>query len=443
MKPMPRPAAAGADKADRHALSDDRLFDLFQQMSFGYFLDEANPRNGLIRDRTRRSAPASIAAVGMALTAYPVGVERGLMTRPQAVATTLATLRFFRNSPRGPEADATGHKGFYYHFLDMETGRRAWKCELSTIDTALLLAGVLTAAQYFGGDSQDEREIRSLAEALYARVDWQWALDGGDAVKLGWKPESGFQRYGWRGYNEALLLYVLGLGSPTFPLPAQSYRAWLSTYRWRRVYGHEYLFAGPLFIHQMSHVWIDFRGIRDAFMREKGIDYFENSRRATYVQREYAVRNPRGFGGYGEDCWGITASDGPGAQVREIDGVRRRFRGYCARGVPYGPDDGTLSPWAAAASLPFAPEIVLPVLRYFHGIDLHDGNPYGFAASYNPTLPGRHPAGWVSPEHVGVNQGPIPLMIENHRTGLVWKLTRQCPHIVTGLRRAGFSGGWL
>lgn len=439
MKPLPPPLSAGADIT----LSDDALLDMVQRVSFDYFVHEANPRNGLVRDRTRASSPASIAAVGMALTAYPLGVERGYMTRRQAIARTLAALRFFWNSPQGPEPDATGHKGFYYHFLDMRTGRRAWKCELSTIDTVLLLAGMLAAAEYFCGDSQDECEIRTLAEALYARVDWQWALDGGDTVCLGWKPRSDFQRYRWRGYNEALLLYVLALGSPTFPLPAECYHAWLSTYRWKKVYGCEYLFAGPLFIHQMPHIWIDFRDIRDAFMHDKGIDYFENSRRATYVQRDYAIRNPRGFAGYDDKCWGLTASDGPGAQVTAGDGAHRRFRGYCARGVPYGPDDGTLSPWAAAASLPFAPEIVLPTLRHFHDIGLHNGNPYGFTASYNPTLPGRNPAGWISPEHVGVNQGPIPLMIENHRTGLVWNLMRKNPHILTGLRRAGFSGGWV
>lgn len=426
------------------ALDHDRLAAL-QKVSFDYFLKQRNPANGLIADRTRADAPASIAAVGMALTAYPVAVARGFMTRSAAIERTLATLRFFWNSKQGPEKDATGHKGFYYHFLDMKSGRRAWNCELSTIDTTLLMAGVLLAGAYFRENAEDEAEIRRLADALYRRVDWAWAQDGGAAVTMGWKPERGFLPYHWIGYDEALILYVLGLGSPSHPLSSQSYAAWLTGYRWKKLYGREFLYAGPLFIHQMSHIWLDFRGIQDAFMREHGSDYFINSRQAAYVQRQYAISNPRGFEGYHENCWGITASDGPGQQARSIDGVERRFWGYRARGVPFGPDDGTISPWATVASLPFAPEIVLPALTHFHDIGLRDDHPYGFTASFNPTLGGSEDfrRGWVSPEHVGINQGPIALMIENYRSDFIWKLMRGCPHVVAGLRRAGFSGGWL
>jgi hypothetical protein len=432
------------DTANTHPLSE-RLLAALQRISFDYFLNEVNPDNGLVADRTRQGSPASIAAVGMALSAYPVAVARGFMARAEAVERTLATLRFFHARRPGPEPDAPGDQGVYYHFLDMESGRRVWKCELSTVDTALLFAGMLTAAAYFREDDGDEREIRALADALYRRADWRWALNGGATVAHGWRPERGFLRYRWEGYDEALILYVLGLGSPTYPLPPESYAAWLSGYRWKTVYGHEIAYAGPLFIHQLSHVWIDFRGIRDSFMRDHDSDYFENSRRATHIQREYAIRNPRGFAGYGENCWGITASDGPGPLTCKIDGVERRFRGYLARGVPFGPDDGTLSPWAVAASLPFAPEIVLPALRYFHDIDLKDANPYGFRASFNPTLAAAdgHPHGWVSPDHVGINQGPIALMIENHRSDFLWRLMRACPYVANGLRRAGFAGGWL
>jgi hypothetical protein len=416
-----------------------------QRASFAYFLNEANPDNGLIADRTGKGSPASIAATGLALSAYPVGVARGFMSRADAVARTLATLRFFRDAPHGPEPDATGHKGFYYHFLDMKTGRRVWKCELSTVDTALLLAGVLAAAGYFREDGEDEAEIRRVADMLYRRADWRWAQNGGAMVSHGWRPEKGFLRYRWEGYDEALILYVLGLGSPSFPLPPESYRAWLSGYRWKTVYGREFLYAGPLFIHQLSHIWIDFRGIRDAFMRERGSDYFHNSRTATYVQRDYAIRNPRQFAGYGENCWGISASDGPGPMKCRIDGAARRFSGYLARGVPYGPDDGTLSPWATVASLPFAPEIVLPALTHFQSLDLQDDNPYGFTSSFNPTLPAtdRHVRGWVAPDHIGINQGPIALMIENHRSDFLWRIMRACPYVAEGLRKAGFSGGWL
>ncbi|MBN9241755.1 MAG: hypothetical protein J0I98_03060 [Mesorhizobium sp.] len=422
--------------------ADNALLDDILRLAFDYFVKEANPENGLVADRTKPGAPASIAATGLALSAYPLGVERGLMSRPAAVERTLATLRFFRNAPHGPEPDATGHRGFYYHFLDMERGRRVWKCELSTIDTALLIAGVLVAGEYFRADDQAEAEIRALADALYRRVDWQWMQNGGTTVVHGWRPERGFLRYRWEGYDEALILYVLGLGSPTFPLPPQSYEGWLAGYRWMNVYGHGMAYAGPLFIHQMSHVWIDFRGIRDAFMREHDSDYFENSRRATYVHREYAIRNPRRLRGYHENCWGVTASDGPGPARRTVDGVERRFYGYQSRGAPHGPDDGTLSPWAAAASLPFAPEIVMPALRHYHAIGLKTGNPYGFTASYNPTFAAGDP-GWMSPDHVGINQGPIPLMIENHRSDFLWRLMRSCRPIVTGLKRAGFTGGWL
>lgn len=425
-------------------LSEELLATL-QRKTFDYFLNEVNPSNGLVADRSKDRAPASIAAVGLALTAYPVGVARGFMTREQARTRTLTTLRFFWNSRQGPEPDATGHKGFYYHFLDMKTGRRTWQCELSTIDTALLLAGVLTADAYFHEENEEEEEIRSLSEKLYRRADWNWARNGRSTVTHGWRPERGFIRHRWKGYDEALVLYVLGLGSPTHPLPSESYAAWLSSYEWKDIDGRELVYAGPLFIHQLSHIWIDFRGIQDRFMRDHGSDYFENSRQATYVQREYAIRNPLEFAGYNENSWGITASDGPGRKTRRIGGIERKFYGYRARGAPYGPDDGTLSPWATVASLPFAPEIVLPALRHFHDIDLKVDDPYGFKTSFNPTLATPHSAstGWVAGDHLGLNQGPIVLMIENHRTDFLWRLMRNCPHIVRGLRRAGFKNGWL
>lgn len=418
-----------------------------QRETFDYFLHEVNPANGLIVDKTSPNCPSSIAATGLALACYPVAVERGFMTRRAAVARVLATLRFFWTSAQGPEPDATGHHGFYYHFLDMQTGRRAWECELSTIDSTFLLAGALAAAAYFDADSGEEREVRELADALYLRADWQWAQNQGATVTHGWKPESGFIKYRWQGYDEALLLYILGLGSPTHPLPESSYAAWASTYRWERHYGYEYLYAGPLFTHQLSHVWVDFRGIQDAFMREKGIDYFENSRRATYVQQRYAIENPGGFIGYGEHCWGITASEGPGPAALEVNGIQRKFEDYVARGVPYGPDDGTLAPWALVASLPFAPEIILQAIHFcIHQAKLKAYNRYGFKASFNPSHPGEtgNPYGWwVSPWHFGLNQGPIVLMIENCHSGLLWRLMRDCPYIVSGLRRAGFAGGWL
>src|SRR5262245_31951517 len=271
----------------------------------------------------------------MALSSYVVGAEHGLVARAEAAERVLATLRFFWESPHGPEPDATGHKGFYYHFLDVQTGRRAWECELSTIDTAILLAGVLCAAAYFDGGTVSERKLRELAQALYRRADWNWARDGAASVRHGWRPERGFLPFRWTGYNEALMLYLLGLGSPSHPLPEESYRAWTRTYRWRKLYGIEYLHAGPLFIHEMSHIWIDFRGIQDEYMRARGIDYFENSRRATLAQRAYAIRNPGGFAGYGANVWGLTAGDGPAEVRRTVGGRRREFWTYSARGASH------------------------------------------------------------------------------------------------------------
>ena len=427
----------------RDTLSENETLKQLQQDTFGYFLYETNPRNGLVPDNTREDSPASMTAIGLGLASYPVAVERGYITRAEAAARVLTTLRFFSNSPQGTEPDATGYKGFYYHFLDMETGKRALNCELSTIDSTYFLAGALAAATYFNQNTPTEDAIRTAADALYRRVDWQWAMNGGPTVSHGWRPEEGFLKYRWEGYSEAILLYVLGLASPTYPLAPESYQAWTQTYGWENIYGYEHVSAGPLFIHQLSHVWIDFRGIQDEYMRQRGIDYFENSRRATYVQREYAIRNPQGFKGYNENAWGVTASDGPGQGSHIVDGVERQFFDYLARGAPYGPDDGTLAPWAVVASLPFAPEIVLPALDYINQTYPELTSKYGFKCSFNPTFPSDAGKGWISKGYYGLDQGPIILMIDNYLSGFFWQLMQGCPYVVNGLRRAGFTGGWL
>ena len=427
-----------------HAFTDEDL-EALQRATFEYFWTESNPANALIADNTGAGhVPASIAGCGMALSSYAVAAARGFAERPLIAARVLTLLEFFRDAPQGPEPDATGYKGFYYHFLDVQDGTRARRCELSTIDTAILLAGALTAACYFDADTPVERAVREVADELYRRADWNWARDGGAAVAHGWKPERGFLRYRWTGYNEALVLYLLGLGSPTHALPTESYEAWESTYRWTRLYGIELLYAGPLFIHQMSHMWVDFRGVQDRFMRAHHMDYFENTRRASYLQREYATRNPRGFRGYGASCWGITAASGPGPSTRTIDGIERRFFDYKARGAPFGPDDGTIAPWATVASLPFAPEIVLPALEHFRERYPEMITEKGLTCSFNPTFPDESTNhGWVSDGYYSLDQGPVVVMIENYRSGLVWRLMRHCPYIVTGLKRAGFAGGWL
>lgn len=423
----------------------EKLLSDLQSDAFKYFISEVNPDNGLVVDCTKGGWPCSIAAVGMALAVYPVGVEHDFISREEAIERTLKKLRFFADSEQSKSPTATGYKGFYYHFLDMQTGRRAWQCELSTIDSTFLFAGMLAAAAYFDRDSEEESEIRRLADELYRRADWRWVTDSGALLCHGWRPESGFLPYRWEHYDEALLAYVLGLGSPTHPLAAESHQMRSSAYQWRKVYDYEYLYSAPLFTHQLSHIWIDFREIQDSFMREHHSDYFENSRRATYVQREYARRNPNEFKGYSEVCWGPTACEGPGPKVLTIEGIERVFFDYVARGVPDGPDDGTLAPWAVVASLPFAPEIVLPTLEHFNEIEVGVDHPYGLEATFNPTFPDDkcRKGGWLSPWHYGINQGPIVLMIENYRSNFLWQLMRKCRYVVEGLRRAGFAGGWL
>ena len=424
--------------------TDQELLRL-QRTTVLYYLHETNPDNGLVRDKTDPAAPCSIAAVGLALATIPAIVERGVIIRKFAAKIVRRRLRSLIDLPQGPEPDAAGYKGFFYHFLDIDTGRRVWNCELSTLDSAFLLAGALTCVTYFDADTEDEAEVRQLGDALYRRADWDWARDGGATLTHGWKPESGFLPHRYQGYDEGLLLYILGLGSPTHPLPPESYASYCATYQWKKIYGRELLYSGPLFTHQLSHLWVDFRGIRDAFMRERGSDYFENSRQATFVQQEYAIRNPLGFEGYGEYCWGFTACDGPGWITRTVNGVERQFYDYIARGAPFGPDDGTVAPWVVVASLPFAPEIVIPTVRHFAGLNLGMTTPYGFKPSFNESFSVEDsPTGWwVTPHHFGIDQGPVVLMIENYRSGLIWDIMRRSSYVIEGLRRAGFTGGWL
>lgn len=422
--------------------------------TFRFFWETTDPRTGLAPDRWPTRSFSSIAAVGFALSAYPIGVARGWITRAQARTRTLRTLATFAQAPQGPQADAAGYKGFFYHFLDMRTQRRFGRCELSTIDTTLLLGGVLFAQSWFDADHPDERAIRDLAEQLYRAVDWSWAVRRAPFVSMGWTPEHGFIADDWNRYCECHLLYLLALASPTHPLPRETWDAWTATFdkAWTTTPQPHIGFA-PLFGHQYSYCWVDFRGVRDRFMRAHGLDYFENSRRAAYAQRAYAIANPQGFTGYGADMWGLTACDGPGDFSLDVAGRRRSFYGYAARG-PGERDDGTLAPTAALGSIAFAPEIVAPAAAAMHaryGRAIYGR--YGFIDSFNPTLTGTRPplqagrmtreAGWVDGDWLGIDQGPILMMIENHRSGLVWAALRRSPHIRRGLERAGFTGGWL
>lgn len=416
-----------------------------QLNSFNYFLKQSDSVTGLPADSTEPGAPCSIAVTGMALSCYTIAVENSWLTRSEAAEKVLKILRFFYNSKQGKETDATGHNGFYYHFLDVRTGKRAWNSELSTIDTALLIAGALSAATYFSEENKRAEEIRQLALALYKRVNWQWASKPGGCIRHGWRPGRGFLKYNWdENYSEAIILYILAMGSPTYPISSDGYKQWTASFDLLNIYDSKVLYAGPLFIHQFSHMWIDFRGIQDAFNIQAGFDYFENSRRATYIHRQYAIENKQGYKHYNENCWGLTASNGPGRKTLKIDGIKRTFFGYKARGAPYGPDDGTVSPWAAIASLPFAPEIVTAAIRYeIEQMHLPHKKPYGFKASFNPSYPSANGKGWASPWYYGINHGPIIIMIENYKTGIFWQTMKRCPYLVKGLQAAGFTGGWL
>ncbi len=437
----------------------DPVVNNLQRRTFRFFWHTANRTNGLVPDRFPSPSFASIAGMGYALTAYVVGAERGYVSRSQARVRTLRTLRFLARLPQGPEEQGVaGYRGFYYHFLHMHNGLRFGTTELSTVDTALLLAGVLLVQTYFDSDSRSEREIRRLADEIYKRVDWVWAQNGGKTVSLGWRPESGFIPFDWRGYNEAMLLYILALASPTHPVEPSAWDEWTKTYSesWGTFSGQEFLAFGPMFGHQYSHVWIDFRGIQDAYMRDKGIDYFENSRRAAYAQREYASTNPMRWRGYDSEIWGLTACDGPANTVQEFDNEERGFFTYMARGTaaPRVVDDGTIAPTAAVGSIAFAPEIVIPTIRAFRArYGQHLYQRYGFLDAINPSftfqdVPLRHGqiidgVGWVATDYLAIDQGPIVAMIENYRSGLIWSIMKRNPHIRRGLERAGFTGGWL
>ena len=431
------------------------FLDTLERRTFNWFWERSDPNTGLTPDRWPTKSFSSVAAIGFALTAYPVGVERGYVARADAAQRTLNTLRFMFNAPQGTQpANVTGYKGFFYHFLDMQTGFRFERVELSTIDTSLLLGGILFAQSYFTGADPTESAIRAYADSIYLRVDWAWAVNQPNVVSMGWHPESGYINADWRGYDEGMIVYVLALGSPTHSINPASWAEWTKTYVWADFYGQTHVNFAPLFGHQYSHIWIDFRGIQDAYMRGKGIDYFENSRRATLSQRSYAIANPGQWRDYGANVWGLTAGDGPFDTTFVIGGRSRQFFTYRARGAAANEiqDDGTIAPTAAGGSVPFAPEIAIPALiamREKYGDNLFTN--YGFVDDFNPTLvegtarygrivPG---VGWFDTDYLGIDQGPIIAMIENYRSDLIWKTMRKNKYIVAGLEKAGFTGGWL
>jgi hypothetical protein len=435
------------------------FYEEIEQRTFRFFWETANPTNGLVPDRWPTRSFASIAAVGFALPAYAAGATRGWCSRAEARDLTLATLRFFWTAPQGPAASGTiGHAGFFYHFLDDETGLRFRDSELSSVDSSILLMGALFAGQFYDSDDSDEREIRRLTSALYERADWNFfRADGRRAISMGWRPDQGLIAQDWVGFNEGMFVNILALGSPTHPAPANLWEQWTKPYPrfWRGEGPTRRLAFAPLFGHQYSHIWIDFRGIRDTAMRRAGFDYFVNSRRETYANRAYCIADPMRWRGYSADVWGLTACDGPGDFNLPYGGETRRFYGYAARGPlgePDGRDDGTIAPTAALGSLPFAPEIAVPcaaALRRRPGLF----DRYGFKDSFNPsfTYPDVKPEtgsvdpkhGWVARDYLGIDQGSILLQAANYRDEFVWRYLRRVPAIRRGLLRAGFIGGWL
>jgi hypothetical protein len=406
----------------------DQLLDTLQHTAFNFFWYEANPANGLIKDRSAAGAPCSIASVGFGLTAITIGIEHGWVSRAAARDRVLTTLNTFWVGPQGSEATGKiGYKGFFYHFLDMTSATRTWTSELSTIDTGLLLAGILSAKQYFSADDSVETRIRALADSIYRRMDWEWFRNFNPGILMGWMPGTQFGGYGqWVGYNEASIMYILALGSPSYPISYTGWQKWTQGYSWQSWYGHSYVNFPPLFGHQYSHCWIDFRNIADEYMRNKGITYFENSRRATLAQRAYCRANPGGFVGYSDSLWGITASDVPP--------VLHGGNTYMARGAPPAQDDdGTITPTAPISSLPFAPDSVLPTIRtMWDNYRAQLWTPYGFRDAFNPTV------NWWGSDVIGIDQGPIIIMIENYRTGKVWDSFMKNEDVQRGLQRAGF-----
>ncbi len=457
--PVAAPASSGVPTFHALPAAQRGLLNNLEKRTFEFFWQTANPKNGLIPDHWPSKSFSSIAAVGFGLTAYGIGAERGYITRDQAVSRTLATLKFFANAPMGPDENGeTGYKGFYYHFLDMRSGLRDAHSEVSTIDTTLLMAGVLFAQSYYDRDTPREQQIRKLADTLYRRINWNWAQRRAPLVSMAWTPGGAFNSHDWQGYDEAMILYVMALGSPTHAVKPAAWTAWTKTYAksWGRFNGQMQLGFAPLFGHQYSESWIDFRGIQDAYMRQHHLTYFRNSRRAARAQRAYAIANPGHWTGYGANIWGLTACNGPANVTWTHNGVKRVFHGYTARGVDINHtwDDGTIAPTAAAASIGFAPKIALPAIEAMYtryGKTIY--GKYGFLDAFNLSfhvkntdlrtgrlVPGF---GWVDSEYLGIDEGPILLMLENYRSGFVWKVMRHNRYIRRGLKRAGFTGGWL
>jgi hypothetical protein len=402
--------------------SVDELLDYIQETDFDYFWYWANPANGLVPDRSETNSTCSISAVGFGLTAIGIAIDHGWISRAQGVARVTTTLNTFLTGPQGPASSGViGYNGWFYHYLGMNTALRATSSELSSIDTTFLLAGILYDKQYFNGTNADETNIRTMATAIFNRVNWDWMAQGTNAVSMAWYPTTGFSSNNWVGYDEGMILYCLGLGTTTNPLPGSSWGQWTSGYLWATNWGQAYVQFPSLYAHTYSHCWIDFRHIADSYMSNHNSTYFENSRRAGLAQVAYSIANPMDEVGYSSNVWGLTASDGPD--------------GYAVHGLPpVGFDDGTIAPTGAGGVLPFTPEYSVPTLNYFYThYRTHLWTAFGFHDAFNLT------AQWIDTDELGIDQGPIVIMIENYRTQRPWKLFMQNQEVQTGLQRAGFN----
>jgi len=387
--------------ADLLALDDDALLDAVARATFDFFWYEANPDTGLIKDRSTPSSAASIASVGFGLAAIPIGIERGWISRDEGYARALTTLQTFANG--GVE----GTHGFFFHFVDAQTGRRAWGSELSSIDSTLFIAGALTAAQYFA-----ETEVAQLAHQLYAQMDWQWMMNGRGMVSMGWKPESGFLDATWDHFDESILLYVLAIGSPTHPAPLSMWDAM------RRPVNREgayiYLPSEPLFVYQYPLAFLNLRGKEDKFA-----NYFNNTTRACERNRQFSLDRADSFTTYQHGVWGLSASDGP--------------RGYRAYGAEDGNHDGTIAPYASTACVPFTRDAALESMRAMlreYGVQVW--GKYGFVSAFNADVD------WYSVDYIGIDQGVILLMLANAQDGIVWDLFMQNPQVQQTLEAIGF-----
>jgi hypothetical protein len=404
------PQRASSSAETTLSKEDDQLLEELERTSFRYFWEQTSPKTGLTKDRCNvrgvdKGVVASIAATGFGLTALCIGHKRGYVSLRQAGSRALATLLFLWKK-------LAQHRGFFYHFADMNTGERLWDSEVSSIDTAILLCGVLTCRQYFRSG-----EIHSLASHIFDRVDWTWLSEDTPLLSLGWMPELGFLPYRWDDYSELMMMYLLGMGSFARPLRVESWTEWKR--KWFDYDGLYYVGSfAPLFVHQYSQAWFDFRGKRDKYA-----DYFQNSTIATEAHRRFCLEYARLFPDYSSDLWGITASDSE--------------RGYVVWGGPpaMGPIDGTVVPCAAAGSLPFLPEATIGVLRNIRTrYGARAWSNYGFVDAFNPLQ------NWYDTDVIGIDTGISMLMAENLRTGFVWNTFMKNPEARRGMERAGFKG---